>query len=92
MAAQRLVMAASPVPNSSCLYMVGVWLFMEAHRRVFSGGFGQLPKPLERDAWDQGGYCLDAPEYLPAGACEYFEVEPGLGLPSQIQIVRGGIR
>lgn len=74
---------------------VGLTIFMETHRRVHSGNFGALPKPLTEWAWAEGGYCIDAPQSIPAGGC-YFEPVPPPhddewppGIPAQLEVDRG---
>jgi hypothetical protein len=49
------------------------------------------PKNLMRSAWDDAGYCIDAPERMPAGGCAYEEVDDDLGLPVQLVAERDGI-
>jgi hypothetical protein len=78
---------------------LGVLIFMETHRRVCGGQFGSIPKPIKEWAFAEGGYCIDAPEQLPAGASEFIDLDPtGMeehcdefghyGLPSQITVGR----
>ncbi len=33
-------------------------------------------------------YCIDAPESLPAGACEWYQCADDLGLPAQLEFSR----
>jgi hypothetical protein len=79
-------MTAGRVDHQRCF--IGIQFFLEAHRRVLGNNFGSIPEPLKTDAFDQGGYCIDAPESIPAGACEYFWCDADMGLPSQLQIER----
>lgn len=37
------------------------------------------PECLKRDAWDQAGYCIDAPECMPAGAVMRVSIGYDLG-------------
>lgn len=78
---------------------LGILIFMEAHRRILGGQFGVIPKPIKEWAFAEGGYCLDAPDNLPAGACEFFDLDPTgmedmvdefgyFGLPAQITVPR----
>jgi hypothetical protein len=48
--------------------IVGLFAFIEMHRRLLGGRFGRIPEPISRDAWDMSGYCIDAPRLLPAGS------------------------
>lgn len=79
-----------PVSTSS-LSFVGVLVFMEFHRRILGGKFGEIPKPISDDAFSMSGYCLDAPELLPAGACRFREVgpEPDDWIVEQATVERG---
>lgn len=79
---------------------LGVLIFMETHRRILGGKFGAIPKPVKEWAFAEGGYCLDAPEQLPAGASEFMDLDPSgiepeqldefghFGLPTQITVER----
>lgn len=78
---------------------LGIMIFMEVHRRILHGQFGVIPKPIKDWAFAEGGYCLDAPDNLPAGACEFYELDPTgmedmanefghFGLPTQITVER----
>lgn len=78
---------------------LGILIFMEAHRRILGGQFGVIPKPIKEWAFAEGGYCIDAPDNLPAGACEFYELDPTdmedivdefghYGLPTQITVER----
>jgi hypothetical protein len=80
---------------------LGILIFMEAHRRILHGEFGSIPKPIKEWAFAEGGYCLDAPDNLPAGACEFYELDPTgmedmrdefgyFGLATQITVTRPG--
>lgn len=59
-------------------YWVGMLVFIEVHRRIHGSQFGTVPKPLRDDAFCQGGYCLDAPELLPAGSTLFESFGPGV--------------
>lgn len=65
-------------------------LMMNMYDRI--GSKDPAAKRLVRLAWDDAGYCLDAPEELPAGSTERYEVglEPDAWVPSATQIDRGG--
>lgn len=74
---------------------LGVLIFMETHSRILSGKFGKIPRPLRDWAFAEGGYCIDAPQLLAAGACEFMECGPPpegepepYGLPDQITVER----
>jgi hypothetical protein len=56
--------------------VIGTLIFMEIHRRILFGQFGKIPKYISDWAFAEGGYCLDAPDHLPAGYCEYYELGP----------------
>lgn len=66
---------------------LGVLIFMEFHRRLLPG-FGKIPKPIRDDAFAMRGYCIDAPDKLPAGGCEWYEIGEGEGLPMQMEATR----
>ena len=79
--------------------VLGLLFIMEFHRRIFGGRFGRIPAPLKDWAFAEGGYCLDAPDMLPAGGCEFFGLDPTgmedsldefghFGLPQQITVSR----
>lgn len=61
---------------------VGVLIFMTYHSRILGNNFGSIPKPIADDCFNQAGYCLDAPNLIPAGSvfadslCEEFPHEP----------------
>lgn len=78
---------------------LGILFFMEFHRRILGGQFGRIPTPIKDWAFAEGGYCLDAPDTLPAGGCEFFSLDPtgmedmldefgNLGLPTQLTAPR----
>lgn len=69
---------------------IGLLVFIETHRRVFHGQFGKLPRALEQDAFSMGGYCLDAPDELPGGACEFYSIgaEPDEWIVAQVKVSR----
>lgn len=56
--------------------VVGVWCFLELHRRIHGNNFGKVPAPLKEDAFVQRGYCIDAPNEMPGGGCYYDEFAP----------------
>lgn len=55
---------------------LGALIFVETHRRILGGAFGRIPAPISTDAFDQAGYCLDAPSLLPAGGCRVHSFGP----------------
>jgi hypothetical protein len=67
-----------------------VELMMEAYERICPGSFNGRRAPdvkaLGRAAWDEAGYCLDAPDDIPAGGCEAMESGPDDGdfYPAQL--------
>lgn len=78
---------------------LGILFFMETHRRILGGKFGSIPKPITDWAFAEGGYCIDAPDNLPAGASEFFALDPtgvedlcdefgNYGVPNQITVPR----
>ena len=67
---------------------LGVLIFMEYHRRFLKGKFGSLPAAIRASVFVDGGYCIDAPDHLPAGACHYFQCDAETGLPAQLEIDR----
>ena len=76
-------------------HWLGLMIFVEAHQRLLRGEFGSIPTPLEVWAFAEGGYCIDAPQSLPAGACFYADISPlpgetASGFPVQIAIEREG--
>lgn len=56
-------------------YFVGLQVRLELQHRLV-GGFGTVPKPLSDDAFNMGGYCLDAHEVLPAGSVQFHRFGP----------------
>ena len=73
---QRRWMHKNP-SNVGGHHFVGVLMFMETHRRILNGEFGTIPAPIKDDAFSMGGYCLDAPETMPAGSMVYERFGPG---------------
>jgi hypothetical protein len=80
--------------------MLGILIFMETHRRILGGQFGAIPRPIKDWAFAEGGYCIDAPDIIPAGGTEFFSMDPegmeddcdefgNFGLPTQITVERG---
>ena len=67
---------------------IGLRMFVETFRRASN----HSDKALREMATLDGGYCLDAPELIPAGGCRNWDV-PGdperLCLPEQITVERG---
>lgn len=57
-------------------FHIGVLVFMEFHRRILGGKFGSIPEPIKDDAFNMGGYCLDAHETIPAGSMVYERFGP----------------
>jgi hypothetical protein len=60
-------------------YGIGLLCFTEYHRRILGGEFGRIPKPIQEDAFSQGGYCIDAHDLLPAGSMQFHSFGPGAG-------------
>lgn len=54
-------------------------------KSVFQGALGALI----HNAMKEGGYCLDAPDQMPAGSCFPLEVGDGALLPAQAEVERG---
>jgi len=67
-------------------------LMMEAYERLcpntFEGRQEPSVKRIARQAWDDAGYCIDAPDLLPAGGCTSIEIEKDLFAPAQIESTR----
>lgn len=57
-------------------HMLGAVFLSHWMMRAEAGIFGpnKAPRPLVDAAWIDGGYTLDAPEAMPAGACRSFTV------------------
>jgi hypothetical protein len=79
--------------------VLGTLIFIEIHRRILKGKFGKIPQPIQDWCFAEGRYCLDAPETIPAGGCEFFYLDStGLegdlnefghfGCPTQLTIQR----
>jgi hypothetical protein len=74
--------------------VTGILTFMEFHRRIFKGAFGRLPSSIKVDAFAMSGYCLDAPDCMPAGGCYAFPIDvDGDGsliefVPTQMEVSR----
>lgn len=70
-------------------------LMMELYDRLCPGSFlGRRSvevKALGKAAWDDAGYCLDAPEEIPAGGCESLVTGPDDSdfYPAQLVVWRG---
>jgi hypothetical protein len=77
---------ASPVLHTRS--HLGILFFIETHRRILKGEFGRIPRHLSDAATAEGGYCVDAPESLPAGACYYHQCDAETGLPAQLELER----
>ena len=71
-------------------HFLGVRIFLEIHDRLLGGKYGKIPTCISEDAFAQGGYCLDAPDELAAGAVESIEIEKDLWLPCQMTVYREG--
>lgn len=78
---------------------LGILFFMEAQYRILNGKFGRIPTPIKDWCLSEGGYCLDAPDSLPAGGCEFYSLDPtgmedyldefgNFGLPTQLTVMR----
>lgn len=82
-------------PNVPPKRIVGLRVFMEFHKRIPSKEIGKMPASIKDDAFSMAGYCLDAPDEIPAGSCFADELNPedfdGLGvafLPMQRTVLR----
>ncbi|HJV72701.1 MAG TPA: hypothetical protein VJ654_00640, partial [Noviherbaspirillum sp.] len=75
-------------PKVPDINFIGMLIFMELHRRIHDSQFGKVPDPLKGDAFGQRGYCIDAPDEMPAGGCCWFQCDAEDGLPVQITIKR----
>ena len=82
----------TPLSVGRAGFFVGTLVLLETHRRINGNAFGPMPKPLTDDAHNMGGYCIDAPELIPAGACVFhsFGPEPDDWLVEQVTIQREG--
>lgn len=58
-------------------HVVGVWVFLETHRRILGGKFGSIPAALKDDAFSMAGYCLDAHDLIPAGSTAFHRFGAG---------------
>jgi len=73
----------------TCTYnTVGLFVFMELHKRVFGSRFGKMPAALKDDAFGMRGYCIDAPDTLPAGSCISEQITADEWCPTQSEIPR----
>lgn len=74
------------LPDCSGHGVVGIFVLMETIRRVGN----PIPRPLKDDAFNQAGYCLDAPEVLPGGGCyvDRFGDEPDDWVTQQFLVYR----
>lgn len=90
-------MTAQPVKNGAGL--VGMELMLEASRRLPKAPSGFVRSDcgeLLREAARDSGYCIDAPDELPAGACYGFDLGDDFvttadmprTMPSQITVER----
>lgn len=55
---------------------IGPLFSVELHYRLFGGKFGRISRALSEDAFSMTGYCIDAPDLMPAGGCYYYEFAP----------------
>jgi hypothetical protein len=64
-------------------------LMLEMARRVCPNQWltGERNKQLARAAWTDAGYCLDAPDELPAGGChmEWADAENGCAMQMTVE-------
>lgn len=61
---------------------IGPSLLAALFSNVKAGIFGGGPRPsrhLTEDAWRQAGYCLDAPDTMPAGSTLAYSIDASLG-------------
>lgn len=56
-----------------------------AGKSVFQGSLGGVIQ----HAMQEGGYCIDAPNNMPAGCCYSLEYEDGKFIPCQAETERG---
>lgn len=63
---------------------IGILVFMELHNRIHKGKFGKVPRALSDDAFKIGGYCIDAPDSLPAGGMVSMQLDETTWCPTQI--------
>ena len=96
---QRRVMHKPDHHTQQDIRTLGILFFMEAHRRILGGRFGSIPNPIKDWAFAEGGYCIDAPDMLPAGGSEFYALDPtgmedcldefgNFGLPQQLTVPR----
>lgn len=76
------------LPSVSGHSFVGILIFMEYHRRILKGEFGSIPEAIKIDSFAQGGYCIDAPEIMPAGSCESMQIDEEMWGVDQTHVYR----
>jgi hypothetical protein len=59
---------------------VGLEVMAETHRRLFKLQGVAMPKCLMADASNMSGYCIDAPDRMPAGSSLRVTVDQYLGI------------
>ena len=74
-------------PVSRAGTWLGVSICLEMRKRLKCGNETSLPKAIKDDAFNQCGYCLDAPYEFPAGACESVMIEEFDGIGSDEKFV-----
>lgn len=68
-------------------------LLMCLYQNTKSGIFGMthkdraMPKCLTDDAWAQAGYCIDAPETMPAGSVMRVQINEELGFCGEQNVI-----
>jgi hypothetical protein len=90
----RYHLTASPVFDTSWGFGAVLMCNMAKHFPTPSGYGSLAPKHLLRAAWDDHGYCIDAPQTMPAGGCYGLDLPP-LGddetpsyMPAQLTVER----
>lgn len=68
-------LANLPTPHN----IVGIWLLMEMYRRI-----GKPTAELTQACFSESGYCIDAPDVIPAGGCFHEQITAKEDIPSQI--------
>lgn len=71
-------------------FWISPMLLMEAFSRLKCGicGPNPVPKPLVTAVQIDYGYCLDAPNTLPAGGMQWAQLDEDGGIPEQITAER----
>lgn len=84
--AVRYLLSASPVGMTGNTFM-GASLLCELYYRL-GREVAAKSAVLKRAVWDDAAYCLDAPELMPAGACQPGWIAEGESFPEQQFITR----